>query len=82
MVYASGFAMGVIWLIFGATNLVGWIAKITPKSVIWGIQVTLGLLLAVEALKLHATGWMLGIVSILSSSWHCGRIAYAPAALV
>lgn len=81
MVYASGFAMGVIWLIFGATNLVGWIAKITPKSVIWGIQVTLGLLLAVEALKLLATGWMLGIVSILIIL-ALRQNRYAPAALV
>jgi len=65
MVYASGFAMGVIWLIFGATNLVGWIAKITPRSVIWGIQVTLGILLAIESLKMLSTWWVLGIVSIL-----------------
>ena len=65
MVYASGFAMGVIWLIFGATNIVGWIAKITPKSVIWGIQVTLGILLAIEAIKLLSSWWVLGIISIL-----------------
>ncbi len=81
MVYASGFAMGVIWLIFAATNLVGWIAKITPKSVIWGIQATLGLLLAVEALKLLATGWVLGIVSMLIILV-LRQNRYAPAALV
>src|SRR5512137_2145345 len=43
MVYASGFAMGVIWLALAATNLIGWIARITPKSVIYGIQITLGI---------------------------------------
>src|SRR5512139_4023106 len=55
MVYASGFAMGVLWLVFAATNLIGWIARITPKSVIYGIQITLGILLAVEALKMLST---------------------------
>jgi len=64
MVYASGFAMGVIWLVLAATNLIGWIAKITPQSVIWGIQVALGILLAVEAVKMISTGWVLGIVAI------------------
>ena len=81
MVYASGFAMGVIWLIFGATNLIGWIAKITPKSVIWGIQVTLGILLAVEAVKMISTWWMLGIVSILIV-FALRQNRYAPATIV
>lgn len=80
MVYASGFAMGVIWLIFAATNMIGWIAKITPKSVVWGIQVTLGSLLAVEASRLLSTWWVLGIVSI-GSCWYCGKIAMLQRAL-
>lgn len=81
MVYASGFAMGVIWLVFGATNLVGWIAKITPKSVIWGIQVTLGILLAIEAIKMISSWWILGIVSILIV-FVLRKNRYAPATIV
>ena len=81
MVYASGFAMGVIWLVFAATNLIGWIAKITPKSVIWGIQVTLGILLAVEAIKMLSTWWGLGIVSIVIVL-ALRQNRYAPAAIV
>lgn len=65
MIYASGFAMGVIWLLFAATNLIGWIARWTPQAVIWGIQVTLGVLLAVEALKMIADGWLLGAVAVV-----------------
>jgi len=65
MVYASGFSMGVIWLLFGLTGVMRWIARITPNSVIRGIQVALGLLLAIEALKLISTWWLIGIVSIL-----------------
>ena len=81
MIYASGFAMGVVWLFLAATNLIGWIAKITPKSVIWGIQVTLGILLAIEAFKLLSTWWMLGIVSI-GVVLFLRQNRYAPAAIV
>ncbi|MBN1536633.1 MAG: putative sulfate/molybdate transporter [Anaerolineales bacterium] len=81
MVYASGFAMGIIWLFFGVTNLVGWIAKITPQSVIWGIQVTLGILLAIEAFKMLSTGWLLGSVSLVIIL-ALRQSRYAPAAIV
>lgn len=81
MIYASGFAMGVIWVFFALTNLIGWIAKITPRSVIWGIQVALGLLLAYEAFKLLSSGWILGIIAVgLVLALRDNR--YAPAAIV
>jgi MFS superfamily sulfate permease-like transporter len=81
MIYASGFSMGAIWLILAATNLIGWIAKITPKSVVWGIQVTLGILLAVQAIKMLSTWWLLGILSIiLVLVFRQNR--YAPAAIL
>lgn len=64
MVFASGFAMGIIWMVFAATGLVDRLAKITPLSVIRGIQVALGILLAIEAFKLLSAGWLLGIISI------------------
>ena len=81
MIYASGFAMGVIWLIFGTTNLVGWVAKVTPRSVVRGIQVTLGILLAVKALEMLSTGWLLGIVSVVIIL-ALRQNRYAPAAIV
>lgn len=65
MVQASAFGMGVAWIIFAVTGIVGWIAKITPPSVIRGIQAALGIMLAIEAAKLLLTGWLLGIISIL-----------------
>lgn len=64
MVYASGFAMGVIWLIFAITGAMNWIGRITPVSVIRGIQIALGVLLAVEALKMISTWWPVGVVSV------------------
>jgi len=45
IVYASGIAMGLIWLVFGVTGVMSWIARITPRSVIRRIQISLGALL-------------------------------------
>lgn len=81
MVYASGFGMGVIWLLFAMTGLIGWIARITPLSVIRGIQATLGVLLAIEAVKLLSSGWLLGAVSIVVVLVLRSN-RYAPAAVI
>jgi len=68
MVYASAFAMGVTWMIMSITGLMSLVARITPESVIRGIQVALGIMLAVQALQMISAtgwqGWVLGIVSI------------------
>ena len=81
MVYASGFGMGVIWIIFAITGIVDWMAKVTPPSVIRGIQAALGVLLALEAIKLLSGGWALGIVSIVIVLVLRNN-RYAPAAVV
>ncbi len=81
MVYASGFAEGIIWLFFGITNLIEWLAKITPKPVVWGIQITLGIMLAIQAVGMMSTGWVLGIISILIIL-ALRKIHYIPAPLV
>ncbi|MBA4423888.1 MAG: hypothetical protein C0390_12460, partial [Syntrophus sp. (in: bacteria)] len=81
LIYASGFAMGIVWVFLAVTGIIDRLAKITPKSVVRGIQATLGILLAIEAVKMISTGWILGIVAIvivlvLKDS------RYAPAAVV
>lgn len=81
MVYASGFAMGVIWLLFAGTGIMNWIAKITPISVTRGIQAALGVLLAIEALKMISTWWILGMLSIIIVLI-LRENRYAPAAVV
>ncbi|MBC8390788.1 MAG: hypothetical protein H8E13_22395 [Actinobacteria bacterium] len=81
MVYASGFAMGVIWLVFAVTGVIGWIARVTPISVIRGIQVALGVLLSVQAFKMISTWWAIGVVSILIVLV-LRKNRYAPAAIV
>lgn len=81
MIYASGFAMGIIWILFALTGIVGWLGRVTPTCVIRGIQITLGVLLVIEAYKLLATGWVLGIAAtILAIILRQNR--HAPAAIV
>jgi MFS superfamily sulfate permease-like transporter len=81
MIYASGFAMGVIWLIFTVTGIMGWIAKYTPNTVVRGIQIALGFLLAIEAIKMISTWWLVGVASIVLVLV-LRQNRYAPAAIV
>ena len=81
LVYASAFAMGVVWLVFGLTGVMGWIAKVTPHAVVRGIQVALGVLLALKAFDMIASWWALGLVSIVLAL-ALRRNRYAPGAIV
>jgi xanthine/uracil/vitamin C permease (AzgA family) len=81
MVYASGFGMGIVWTVFAVIGVMKWIARVTPDPVIRGIQVALGVILAMEAIKMISTWWVLGIVSILIGLV-LGKNRYAPAAII
>ncbi len=80
LIYASGFGTGIIWLVFAFTGLIQKIAAITPRSVVRGIQVALGILLAIEGFKMVSTGWILGAVSIIIVIV-LRKSRYAPAAI-
>ncbi len=80
-IYASGVATGIIWLLLSLSGTVQKLAAITPRSVIRGIQVALGIMLAIEGLKLVSTGWILGVVSVLIVIF-LRKNKYAPAAIV
>ena len=77
----TGFATGVIWLILTFSGLVRKIVAITPRSVVRGIQVALGIMLAIEGFSMVSTGWTLGIVSIVIVLL-LRQNRYAPAAIV
>ena len=61
MIYASGFAMGLTWLLFSITGVIEIVARYTPHPVIRGIQVALGVMLAIQAFNFMSTWWLLGI---------------------
>ncbi|MDW7729959.1 MAG: molybdate transporter family protein [Bacillota bacterium] len=65
MIYASGFAMGIIWIIFATTGLIELIARYTPQPVIRGIQAALGIMLVIQAYSLLSTWWLLGVTAIV-----------------
>ncbi|MBW2146210.1 MAG: putative sulfate/molybdate transporter [Deltaproteobacteria bacterium] len=81
LVYASGFAMGMTWLFLAGTGWVEWLARVTPKSVVRGIQAALGVMLAVEGIKMISTAWGLGVLSI-AIVLLLRENRYAPAAVV
>lgn len=64
-VYASGFAMGMTWLILGFSGAIAWLASRIPQSVIRGIQLSLGLLLIVQGAGMVHSSWLLAGVSLL-----------------
>jgi len=56
---ASGFLLGLVLLLIGATNAMAAVAKFIPKPVVRGVQLSTGILLMVGGVKL-----MLGIAKL------------------
>jgi hypothetical protein len=80
-VYTSGLVMGVIWLVMAATGAMDFVARWTPRSVIRGIQLSLGALLAVEGFKMAGTWWALGAAAVIVVVL-LRKNRYAPASVV
>lgn len=51
VLFGGGLAIGIIMLALTVTGLIGWLARVVPKTVVRGIQFGLGLQLATLALK-------------------------------
>jgi MFS superfamily sulfate permease-like transporter len=65
----GGLVIGVAMLVLAATGLLDWLARIVPKEVVRGIQLGLGIMLAMLALKEYAgadgaIGYGLVVVSV------------------
>jgi MFS superfamily sulfate permease-like transporter len=65
MVYAAGFSMGCIWLLFAISDIASRLSSMTPAAIVRGVQVTLGILLVIQACKMLATSWLLAGISLL-----------------
>lgn len=81
LIYAAGFSMGVVWLLFAASGFASRVARITPAPVVRGIQATLGILLAMEAFRMLSTSWLLGGFALLVG-FLLRSNRHAPAAVV
>ncbi len=80
-IYTSGFVMGAVWLFMGATGLMGIVARWTPRTVVRGIQLSLGVLLAIQGLKMLSSWWALGVIAVVLVVL-LRQNRYAPAAVV
>jgi len=81
LIRASAFAMGLVWVIFSLVGVMDWIARTTPKSVVRGIQAALGVMLAIQGIRMISDWWVLGagalvIVIVFRKN------KYAPAAIL
>ena len=82
-IYAAGLVTGLIWLVLGVSGLMVHVARWTPLTVVWGIQLSLGAMLAVQGIRMVSTGWVLGLASVgILVMLRRNRYAPAPIALV
>jgi predicted benzoate:H+ symporter BenE len=81
MVAASGLGLGIIWIIVVATGAMRKLAQITPIYLVRGIQLALGIMLGVQAIKMIAPEPWLGLAA-LAIIVLLRENRYAPAALV
>jgi len=66
LVYASSVGLGVTWLILAFSGLIDHIVRLTPKCVTRGIQLALGITLAISGYRMiRSSSIALGIVSII-----------------
>lgn len=61
---ASGFMIGVILLVLGLTGWITKFARIVPRSVLGGLQLGLGIVLALVSFKLLDTAPVVGLVTL------------------
>ena len=81
MVYASGFGLGLTWLLLVLTGLLRKIVAITPPFIVRGIQLALGVMLGCQALKLMAPAPLLGLLAV-AIAVVLRENRYAPGAIV
>jgi len=64
MIYSSGVALGVLWVLLAVSGLIERLVDWTPQSVVRGIQLGLGIILAWAGLQMMGSWWILGLVSL------------------
>lgn len=64
MIYSSGVALGAIWILLACSGLIERLVSWTPKGVVRGIQLGLGILLGWVGLRMMGSWWLLGLVSL------------------
>ncbi|MBD3639356.1 MAG: benzoate transporter [Marinobacter sp.] len=79
---ASGVLIGAILLLLGTTGWINRVARLVPGSVLSGLQLGLGMLLAHMSLGLMATSWPLGLATLALLVFTLKLLPNWPAALL
>jgi MFS superfamily sulfate permease-like transporter len=82
-VAAAGIALGLILLVLAATGTIGWLARVIPQSVSAGLQLGLGISMALLGLELMwRTPWLgIAALTVLALLMLLPRFPAAPAML-
>ena len=64
MIYSSGAALGFLWIVLALSGSAERLARWTPRSVVRGIQLGLGIILGWAGLRMVGSWWLLGLVSL------------------
>ena len=81
MIYASGFGLGILWIVLSITGLLRKLVQITPEFIVRGIQLALGLTLAKQAMQWMIPAPFLGLLAI-AIILVLRENRYAPASIV
>lgn len=87
VLYGGGLAIGAVMLLLTVTGLIGWVARIVPKSVVRGVQFGLGMQLASLALRDYVTsdgwsGYALAAVAFVLTLALLGNRKFPPAPFI
>lgn len=87
VLYGGGLAIGAVMLLLTLTGLIGWVARIVPKSVVRGVQFGLGMQLASLALRDYVTsdgwpGYALAFVAFAMTLALLGNRRFPPAPFI
>jgi uncharacterized membrane protein (UPF0136 family) len=87
VLYGGGLAIGIVMLLLTVTGLIGWVARIVPKSVVRGVQFGLGMQLASLALRDYVTadawaGYALAAVAFVITLALLGNRRFPPAPFI
>lgn len=87
LLYGAGLSIGILMMLLTVTNVLRWIVKIIPKSVVRGIQFGLGLNLAMLAMKDYVqsdglAGYIIAGLGFILMILFIGNKKYPPAVFV
>ncbi len=65
LVYGTGIALGLIWIVIGLSNVINKLVAKVPKCVLRGIQLGLGFTFALEGISMLKSNYLLGIIALI-----------------